>query len=63
MLKVIGRPETEYRYEFEVAKHIYKELYLHEGYFTNGFEAEQKAIEVGGIIIHDVRVAHKERIE
>ena len=62
-MTVYNRPESEYRYEFEVVTSMGDDLYMHISYHTNGFEAERKAIEVGGIIIHDVRIAHKERIE
>ena len=62
-MTVYNRPETPYRWEFEVVLPVEEDTYMHIGFYENGFKAEQKAIEVGGIIIHDVRVAHKERIE
>ena len=62
-MTVYNRPNTEWRYEFEVVIPMGDELYLHDSYHTNGFEAEQRALNTGGIIIHDVRVAHKEPIE
>ena len=58
---VYNRPETEYRWEFEVVLPTDDRMYLHIGYYENGFEAFAKAEEMGALVIHDVRVAHKER--
>lgn len=58
-MTVYNRPETDYIYEFEVVIPMSGGMYMHDLYHTNGFIAEQRAIEVGGIIIHNIRVAGK----
>ena len=63
---VINRPETEYRWEFEVVvpwltNENGEKVYEHRGYYENGFKAFADAEKIGGLVIHDVRVAHKER--
>ena len=60
------RPNTEYNYEFEVILpwHIYEndeEVYGHCGYYENGFEAFAEAEKIHGLVIHNVRIAHKEK--
>jgi hypothetical protein len=60
-MTIYNRPETPYRYEFEVVIPVEEDTYMHIGFYTNGFEAEKKALMVGGIIIHDVRVQGKVR--
>lgn len=63
-MKVLNRPKTEYLWEFEVVRATNKEnVYSHIGFFENGFEAEEKAIEYNGIVIHNIRIAHKKLIE
>ena len=65
---VINRPETEYLYEFEVVvswmtNENGEKVYEHRGYFENGFKAFEIAENIGGLVIHNVRIAHKQRIE
>lgn len=54
-LNLINAPESAYHYEFVVARQVDNDLW-YWGAFTNGFKAEQVAREVGGIIIHNVRI-------
>lgn len=62
-MTIYNRPDTEYEYEFEVVTPVEEDTYMHIGFYTNGFEAEQKALEVGGLIIHNVRIQHKAKKE
>lgn len=60
--RIINRPsrgeQARYRYEFEVAKYYgYSSLnddetFVHVGYFNTQEEAEDKAKEIGGIVLH-----------
>ena len=60
-MTVYNRPETEYRWEFEVVLPTGEDMYLHMGFYEDGFKAFADAEKIGGLVIHDVRVAHKER--
>lgn len=67
-MTILNRPETKYIYEFEVVtfwmtNENEEEIYMHDSFYTNGFEAEQRALEIGGLIIHNVRIAGKELAE
>ena len=59
---IVNQPNDGYRYEFTVVLPIDEEKYLFVKNFTNGFEAETCALSCGGIVIHNVRIAGKERI-
>lgn len=59
-MTVYNRPDTKYNWEFEVVLPIGKNAYLHMGYYEDGFKAFADAEEIGGLVVHDVRVAHKE---
>lgn len=62
-MTVYNRPKSEYMYEFEVIIPMENDIYTHNSYHTNGFIADQKATEVGGIILHNVRIQGKEKIK
>lgn len=61
-MTIYNRPKSNYIYEFEVIIPMGDDMYMHDSYHTNGFIADKKAVEVGGLIIHNVRVQGKERI-
>ena len=58
-MDIINAPYSDYEYEFTVVKPLDDDTYEFIGYYTNGFKAEQKAIEVGGVVVHNVRVQGK----
>ena len=66
-MKILERPKSEYIYEFEVVTFWMtnengEDIYIHDSYHTNGFEAEKRALKVGGLIAHNVRIQGKARI-
>ena len=54
-MNLINAPEYASHYEFVVAREIDDDLWFW-GAYTDGFKAEQVAIEIGGVIIHNVRI-------
>lgn len=60
---IVNEPNDGYRYEFIVVLPINEEKYLFVKHFTNSFEAETCALSCGGIVIHNVRIARKEKIK
>ena len=63
---VMNRPQTEYDYEFEVVTSSTfnedgEKVYEHHGYFEDGFKAFALAEKINGLVIHNVRIALKER--
>lgn len=62
-ITIINEPNDDFIYEFTVASELSDGTYLFQGYFTNGFEAEKKALEIGGIIFHNVRIQGKKKKE
>ena len=54
-LNLINAPEYADHYEFVVARKIDGDLWFW-GAYSNGFKADAVAREVGGIIIHNVRI-------
>lgn len=60
MLNLINAPDYASDYEFVVARQIDDALWFW-GAFADGFKAEQVALEVGGVIIHNVRIQGKRR--
>lgn len=60
MLNLINAPDYASDYEFVVARPIDDALWFW-GAFADGFKAEQVALEVGGVIIHNVRIQGKRR--
>lgn len=53
-------PEYAKDYEFIVATEVDNEFWFY-GAYSNGFQAEQVAIEINGVIFHDVRIQGKRR--
>ena len=61
-MKILNQPLTDWLYEFEVVTFWMtnengEKVYIHDSYHTNGFEADRRASEIGGIIVHNVRIA------
>ena len=55
MLNLINAPEYADHYEFVVAREIDNDLWFW-GAYADGFKADKVAREIGGIIIHNVRI-------
>lgn len=54
-MNLINAPEYASHYEFVVAREINGELWFW-GAYSNGFKADKVANEIGGIVIHNVRI-------
>jgi hypothetical protein len=59
-MNLINAPEYANDYEFVVARQIDDDLWFW-GAYTDGFKAEQVALEIGGIIVHNLRIQGKRR--
>lgn len=57
-LVVLNMPEYANDYEFVVAREVDGD-YWYWGAYSDGFKAEKAAIEIGGFIIHNVRIQGK----
>ena len=57
-LNVLNAPDDAFDYEFVVVRKIDGD-YWFWGKYTDGFKAEQAALEIGGLIIHNVRIQGK----
>ena len=57
-MNLINAPEYANDYEFVVARQIDDDLWFW-GAYTDGFKAEQVALEIGGIIVHNLRIQGK----
>ena len=55
MLNIINAPEYANHYEFVVVREIDNDLWFW-GAYSDGFKADKAAREIGGIIIHNVRI-------
>lgn len=53
-------PEYAKDYEFIVAREVDNEYWFY-GAYVNGFKAEQVAVEINGVIFHNVRIQGKRR--
>lgn len=53
--KINNEPEYAHNYEFVVARNVDGEFWFH-GAYSDGFEAELAATEIGGVIFHNVRI-------
>lgn len=64
-MEVIGRPANEYNYEFMVGLVEDDHTIIWKADCDWAGEAEKLCKELGpnAIIIHDVRIAHKERVK
>lgn len=58
--QILGIPKDDYEYEFMVV--VRREDYNYDfiANFEDGFEAEQLASKIGGGVVHNVRIAHKQ---
>ena len=57
---VIGRPHSIYNYEFEIVKPLEEDIYIHCGYYEDGFKAFFEAERLGALVIHNVRITRRE---
>lgn len=60
MLNILNAPAYADDYEFVVVRPIDDALWFW-GAYADGFKAEQIALEVGGVIVHNVRIQGKRR--
>lgn len=60
-MNIINEPETAKDYEFIVVQEVDNDTWLFIGAYENGFDAEEKAKSVGGVIIHNVRIQGKRK--
>ena len=60
MLNILNAPAYADDYEFVVVRELDGALWFW-GAFEDGFKAEQVALEVGGLIVHNVRIQGKRR--
>ena len=58
MMNLMNMPEYANDYEFVVAREIDGDFWFW-GAYENGFKAEQVAMEIGGVVIHNVRIQGK----
>lgn len=58
MMNLMNMPEYANDYEFVVAREVDGD-YWFWGAYENGFKADQIAHEIGGVVIHDVRIQGK----
>ena len=56
-LNILNAPEDAFDYEFVVCRKI-DNNYWYWGHYTDCLKAEQIATEIGGIIIHNMRIQH-----
>ena len=54
-LNLINVPDYAYHYEFVVARQVEDDLWFW-GAYSDGFKAEKAACEIGGVVIHNVRI-------
>lgn len=55
MLNLMNAPENAFHYEFIVAREIDGDLW-YWGAYRDGWKADQIAYEIGGVVIHNVRI-------
>ena len=55
MMNLMNMPEYADHYEFVVVREIDGD-YWFWGAYSDGFKAEQVAMEIGGMIVHNVRI-------
>jgi len=65
-MKILNIPNEEYIYEFMVVKFLMNDkngeaIYGFRRNFENGFLADKYASEIGGKVIHRVRIQGKKR--
>ena len=60
VIKINNEPKYASDYEFIVARKVDNE-YWFWGAYEDGFRAEKAAIEIGGVVFHNVRIQGKRR--
>lgn len=55
MLNLMNAPESASHYEFVVAREIDSDFW-YWGAYSDGWKADQVAYEIGGVVIHNVRI-------
>lgn len=58
--QILGIPQSKYDYEFMVATKTENGNFQFHSNHEHYDDAEKSAKEIGGIIIHNVKVAHKQ---
>lgn len=58
IIKINNEPKYANDYEFIVARKVDNEYWFY-GAYENGFKAEQVALEINGVIFHNVRIQGK----
>lgn len=53
--QVVGAPPDAWNYEFIVVTPV-DHGYKYHSHYANGFEAEQVAMNINGMIVHNVRI-------
>ena len=54
-MKLVNVPENAKKYEFIVARECGDCLWFY-GAYKDGFKADQVAYEIGGVVVHNVRI-------
>lgn len=54
-IKINNMPEYASHYEFVVVRNVDDQLWFY-GAYSDGFKAEDVANQVGGLIVHNVRI-------
>ena len=54
-IKINNMPEYASHYEFVVVRNVDDQLWFY-GAYSDGFKAEDVAHQVGGLIVHNVRI-------
>lgn len=55
MFNLMNAPESASHYEFVVAREIDGDFW-YWGAYSDGWKADQVAYEIGGVVIHNVRI-------
>jgi hypothetical protein len=54
-MEIKNMPEYANHYEFVVAREVEGDLWFY-GAYRDGFKADQVAVEIHGVVIHNVRI-------
>lgn len=54
-IKINNMPEYASHYEFVVVRNVADQLWFY-GAYSDGFKADEVAHQVGGLIVHNVRI-------
>ena len=55
-IRIINEPEMAANYEFVVVKEDDDGNLLYDSHYADGFCAEKRCLEIGGVIVHNVRI-------